>query len=66
LVFILLMAIDGYWWLLYLWLLLAILLMVIDAYCIICYIATIGNYYIIGWFKLFFIGYYFLFQIILP
>jgi hypothetical protein len=43
--------INGYWWLLYYKLLLAIR----------CYITIIDDYYIVGYFKLFFIGYYFLF-----
>jgi hypothetical protein len=39
--------INGYWWFLYYKLLLVI----------ICYITIIDNHYIVGYFKLFFIGY---------
>ncbi len=58
------MTIDGYWWLL-----VAILLMAIGDYCIINYYLifyvirsqAIDTYYIVGYLKLLFIGYYFLF-----
>jgi hypothetical protein len=53
------MPIDGYWWLLYYWLLVAILLMPIDGYwwllynwllvAIISYITTLDDYYIINY-----------------
>jgi len=60
--------INGYWWLFRCKPLLVILLVVIDGYfingykwllyhklffVIICYITTIGSYYIVGYFKLF-------------
>jgi hypothetical protein len=67
---------NGYWWLFHCKLLMIILLMSIDGYflngcwwllyyklffVIIYYITIIGDYYIVGYFKSFFIGYYFIF-----
>jgi hypothetical protein len=46
---IILMVIGGYSLVSHWWLLMGILLMVINGYCIICYITTIGDYYIVNY-----------------